>query len=130
MEEDRISNLPDTILQYILGSIELKQAVQTSILSKRWKRLWSSLPDLDFDFKRFANLHDVDLLWPHQNRLFITCFTDYVSHFLSHHDDTSSIHVFKLKSCELASAYSKFVDKCLDYAINHGVQTLNINAYC
>ncbi|KAG8378302.1 hypothetical protein BUALT_Bualt08G0123300 [Buddleja alternifolia] len=94
IEEDRISNLPDAVLQHILGSIELKQAVQTSILSKRWKNLWSSLPDLDFDFKRFAGLNDVDLLWPHQNRRFMPRFTDYVSHFLSHRDDASSIRKF------------------------------------
>ncbi|KAG8378299.1 hypothetical protein BUALT_Bualt08G0123000 [Buddleja alternifolia] len=107
-----------------------KKAVQTSILSKRWKNLWSSLPDLDFDFKLFASLNNVDLSWPHQNRRLMLRFTDYVSHFLSRRDDTSSIREFKLKSCELASTYSTFVEKCLDYAINHGVQTLDIDAYC
>ncbi|KAL8482108.1 hypothetical protein ACS0TY_028313 [Phlomoides rotata] len=48
MEEDRISELGDAILLRILCSINIKEAVQTSILSKRWKNLWTSMPDLNF----------------------------------------------------------------------------------
>ncbi|KAK2984818.1 hypothetical protein RJ640_004643 [Escallonia rubra] len=47
--EDRLSDLPDSILTEILSYIPTKNAVATSILSKRWTvSLWSSLPDLSF----------------------------------------------------------------------------------
>ncbi|KAI3812199.1 hypothetical protein L1987_16906 [Smallanthus sonchifolius] len=46
--EDRISDLPDAILHHILLLLPIKTIVQTSILSKRWRTLWYTFPDLDF----------------------------------------------------------------------------------
>ncbi|TVU51019.1 hypothetical protein EJB05_02421, partial [Eragrostis curvula] len=48
--EDRLSALPDDILVLILHRIETLAAVQTSILSRRWSRVWALLPELHFHF--------------------------------------------------------------------------------
>ncbi|KAJ3699189.1 hypothetical protein LUZ61_002894 [Rhynchospora tenuis] len=38
--EDRISNLPNEILQSIICLMPLKYAIRTSVLSKKWRHLW------------------------------------------------------------------------------------------
>ncbi|PWA78683.1 F-box domain, FBD domain, Leucine-rich repeat domain, L domain-like protein [Artemisia annua] len=50
---DRISNLPDSILHLILSSLEsTEEAVRTSILSTRWRYLWTALPSIDINCSR------------------------------------------------------------------------------
>lgn len=41
-KEDRISDLPDSLLEHILSFVPTKDAIATSILSKRWKPIWGS----------------------------------------------------------------------------------------
>ncbi|KAH6802306.1 hypothetical protein C2S51_033752 [Perilla frutescens var. frutescens] len=47
--EDFISTLPDDILVTILSGLTLKEAAVTSILSRRWRYLWTHVAGLDFD---------------------------------------------------------------------------------
>jgi hypothetical protein len=52
---DRLSSLPDCILHTIMSSLKARQAVQTCVLSTRWRHLWRSVPCLDIDFDVFNN---------------------------------------------------------------------------
>ncbi|XP_058728501.1 putative F-box/FBD/LRR-repeat protein At5g22610 isoform X1 [Vicia villosa] len=54
---DRISDLPDSILSSILSILPTKHAATTSILSKRWKPLWLSIPTLDIDDETFKDFN-------------------------------------------------------------------------
>ncbi|KAI3971547.1 hypothetical protein MKW92_034830, partial [Papaver armeniacum] len=46
--EDRISELPDTIIHHILSFLETETIVCTSRLSKRWRYVWTTMPSFDF----------------------------------------------------------------------------------
>lgn len=46
---DKISKLPDFLLQQVLSFLTIKQVVQSSLLSKRWKHVWFTIPVLEFD---------------------------------------------------------------------------------
>ena len=53
---DRISELPEPILQHILSFLPFKQVFQCAILAKRWKHVWSTFPILRFDHTYFNSL--------------------------------------------------------------------------
>ncbi|KAH9782507.1 F-box/FBD/LRR-repeat protein [Citrus sinensis] len=50
-KKDRISRMPDSVLCHILSFLPTEAAVRTSILSSRWKFVWTSLPNLMFNDK-------------------------------------------------------------------------------
>ncbi|CAN6184857.1 unnamed protein product [Urochloa humidicola] len=52
-EPDRLSALPDCLLHVIMSSLKARQAVQTCVLSTRWRDLWRSVPCLDVDLNEF-----------------------------------------------------------------------------
>ncbi|XP_056689311.1 FBD-associated F-box protein At4g10400-like [Spinacia oleracea] len=43
-EEDRLSSLPETLLEKILEFVPFKSAAATSVLSQRWRHLWTHHP--------------------------------------------------------------------------------------
>ncbi|KAG0530166.1 hypothetical protein BDA96_05G161900 [Sorghum bicolor] len=59
---DRISDLPDALLQHVLSLLPADQAVQTSVLARRWRHLWKGMPALRLvgPKTRFATAQDFD----------------------------------------------------------------------
>ncbi|KAJ7968033.1 F-box protein [Quillaja saponaria] len=86
MVEDRLSNLPDGILQHILSLLVTKIAVQTSVLGKRWRYLWTSLSTLHFSIgESFSRKFEV--------------FQKFVNHVLSHRDASTKVSKFRIECC-------------------------------
>uniref|UniRef100_A0A0D3FW53 F-box domain-containing protein n=1 Tax=Oryza barthii TaxID=65489 RepID=A0A0D3FW53_9ORYZ len=52
-EGDRLSDLPDDLLEGILALLGSRQAVQTSVLSRRWRHLWRGVRSVDIDLREF-----------------------------------------------------------------------------
>lgn len=75
MGVDRIGTLPDAVLCYILSFLPTLYAVHTSILSKRWNKLWTSLPILEF--------HDDMVLYSSWNK---SRFLKFVGRVIALHD--------------------------------------------
>ncbi|XP_045793066.1 FBD-associated F-box protein At5g56370-like [Trifolium pratense] len=89
---DPISNLPNVILSGILSLLPTKEAVATSILSKRWIHLCHSIDNIDFP--NIIKLNSIQS---------ITTFTKFIDSILVSH----FINTFRLKieygNCNLAS---------------------------
>ncbi|GMI85280.1 hypothetical protein like AT3G59190 [Hibiscus trionum] len=90
---DRISSLPDPILCHILSFLPIKDAVQTSVVSPRWRYLFASMPTLDFQYclsktyprpvaENFKNFVDRLLFSP--NHVTLECFRLYESRTRGH----------------------------------------------
>ncbi|KAM6576192.1 hypothetical protein CsatB_028029 [Cannabis sativa] len=52
--DDRISNLPDSIINDILSFLPTQDVVRTCVLSKRWKLIWYSVPTIFFSNKNIV----------------------------------------------------------------------------
>ncbi|XVF78320.1 hypothetical protein PTKIN_Ptkin14bG0122600 [Pterospermum kingtungense] len=57
---DRISSLPDALIHRILSLLSTKQAVATSVLSKRWVSLWTLVPTLDLEDSYRCSVNEQD----------------------------------------------------------------------
>ncbi|KAK8516791.1 hypothetical protein V6N13_080888 [Hibiscus sabdariffa] len=67
--EDKITTLPDDVLFTILSLLTFKKAVATSILSRRWRYLWTSLPSLHFRYEYVVQRDDKDNVLQHYRRV-------------------------------------------------------------
>uniref|UniRef100_A0A803N599 F-box domain-containing protein n=1 Tax=Chenopodium quinoa TaxID=63459 RepID=A0A803N599_CHEQI len=56
---DRISDLPNHILCHILSFLPTKYAVGTSVLSTRWRYLWTSVPVFNFDGRLHGGFNSI-----------------------------------------------------------------------
>ncbi|XP_065629969.1 glyoxylate/hydroxypyruvate/pyruvate reductase 2KGR [Quercus suber] len=52
---DRISELPDHLQQHILSYLSINEVVQSSVLSKRQKHVWTAVPVLGFSTILFGS---------------------------------------------------------------------------
>ncbi|KAL6136824.1 hypothetical protein ACLB2K_062119 [Fragaria x ananassa] len=57
--EDRITVLPDDLLSMIVHPLPIKEAAAATILSNRWKHIWKSTTNLNYDVTGTFN-YDVD----------------------------------------------------------------------
>ncbi|OQU81633.1 hypothetical protein SORBI_3006G088820 [Sorghum bicolor] len=51
---DRLSALPDELLLRVLSFLPAQQVVRTTVLSKRWRDLWRSVPDINLSLSDFG----------------------------------------------------------------------------
>ncbi|KAK0597405.1 hypothetical protein LWI29_024962 [Acer saccharum] len=60
MGMDRLSNLPDSVIHHILSRMDAKYAVQTCVLSKKWKFHWAHIHCYSFDCLTSASVVDFE----------------------------------------------------------------------
>ncbi|GMI65338.1 hypothetical protein like AT3G59200 [Hibiscus trionum] len=115
---DRISGLPDSILSHILSFLSTEEAVQTSVLSKRWRNLFTLVSNLNFEFDE-KHIH-----WRKRHksstvRTFM-CFVDRVLFF-----HAANVDNFRLKCGKRVD--SDRIYGWISAAIRRGVKHLDLN---
>ncbi|PNY01613.1 F-box/FBD/LRR-repeat protein [Trifolium pratense] len=66
---DRISDLPSNVIDGILKDLNISELVSTSILSRNWRYMWMSVPELVFRKDFFSRFEDLDDLGPEISRI-------------------------------------------------------------
>ncbi|XP_008459618.1 F-box/LRR-repeat protein At3g26922-like isoform X2 [Cucumis melo] len=124
MEDDRISLLPDSLLHHILSTFNTKFVVQTCLLSKRWKTLWTLIPTLNFDYNSFSSSSSFNYDDEESKR---RSFKFFIFRVLSKHCATD---IQKLTYTSSPNGdESVLVELLICYAGSHNVQQLCVNTY-
>ncbi|KAK7315013.1 hypothetical protein VNO77_33545 [Canavalia gladiata] len=108
-DRDRLSDLPDIVLLYIMKFLETKQAVQTCVLSKRWKNLCRCLTNLTFYFRSKCECG-------------VQSFRRFVSWVLSNRDHSYSLCDLNIQSW----IEPEVLNRVMKYAVCHNIQNLII----
>ncbi|WRX11470.1 F-box domain - like 10 [Theobroma cacao] len=123
--EDRMGKLPDDLLLKIMSFLNTKQAVQTCVLSQRWKPLWQSLPNLDFNFDTFPFQQEIDDEDEEELEMKMCSFSKFISQVLFRRCPTDLVKV-----CVQSHVYDPhcfLVDGLICYAVKHNVQQLTVH---
>uniref|UniRef100_A0A5B6ZIL3 Putative F-box domain, cyclin-like protein n=1 Tax=Davidia involucrata TaxID=16924 RepID=A0A5B6ZIL3_DAVIN len=107
--EDRLSNLPDSLIHYIFSFMDTKFVAQTCVLSTRFKHLWTSVPNLNFQSCYFPRVY---------------LFTKFVSRVLSRRDSSSNVSTLNFVRGGIVER--RHMKRIINFAIHHNVQQLNI----
>lgn len=84
---DRISDLPCNVIDDILARLYIKDLVRTSILSKNWRYMWTSAPQLWFGEDYFDEYKDLDYPGPVASKI----ITDVL---MQHNGPIHKFHLF------------------------------------
>ncbi|KAI3502778.1 hypothetical protein L1887_31082 [Cichorium endivia] len=106
--EDRLSSLPDDVIHKIFSFISIKDAIGASVLSSRWRFIWTTMPYLNFEN---LNCHG----------------PKFISNVLSHHNNRIQVSSLNLILGGTIMDYES-VKRILNCAYSHNVQQLSITS--
>ncbi|KAI3842676.1 hypothetical protein MKX03_027340 [Papaver bracteatum] len=105
--KDIISELPEPLIHHILSFLPTQCVVSTSVLSKRWRYIWTSVPVLDLrdvEFPSVARLLDTNAEHERVENLYSLQFQrlmNFVDKKLSLHRETRDIKKFYLDNLDV-----------------------------
>ncbi|XP_010474253.1 PREDICTED: F-box/FBD/LRR-repeat protein At5g53840 [Camelina sativa] len=116
-----ISELPDHCLCHVLSFLCTKDAIRTSVLSKRWRSLWQLVLGLDLDSR------DLGLGFSSSRYLNIDEFVKLVDKFFNLHRE-SCIHKLRLRIRTVGSVdYTSYLTKWIDVATTRRIQHIDLH---
>uniref|UniRef100_A0A3Q7GCG4 Uncharacterized protein n=1 Tax=Solanum lycopersicum TaxID=4081 RepID=A0A3Q7GCG4_SOLLC len=106
-------DLPDCILHNILEFMPIQDAARTSVLSKKWIPIWSTLPYLVFG----------PLFFQYVSNIGASAATVIHKILMQHTGNIMGFHLIS-STCKLAQSD---VDQCIIFVSEHGIQKLTLD---
>jgi len=111
--EDRLSNLPDSVILHILSFLNTKDVVRTCVLSARWKDIWKYIPTLILNSSRFYTVRQFEIFMPK---------------ILTLRDNSTALH--SLDFDHMGKTEHQFLQKILNYCILCGSFEMSVHNLC
>ncbi|XP_052209110.1 F-box/FBD/LRR-repeat protein At1g13570-like [Diospyros lotus] len=112
---DRISYLPSNVIEKILTCMPIDDSVRTSVLSKKWRYTWVTLPELVFDDAFYRKLRITST-----NELLLIIYQVLLLH-------RGPILKFKLHLSEWNRICA--IDRLINFVSNNGVQDFILHIF-
>ncbi|CAN1224551.1 F-box/FBD/LRR-repeat protein At4g00160 [Linum grandiflorum] len=122
---DRLSELPDCILNHILSFLITKDAVKTSVLSRRWRSVWKDVPVIDLDADSFGRESYQRYSYSSRKYSSYVCFADTVLS-LRHDLKVDKICLVDEALYGLVCLQMDIYHRVIQYGHSHGAQHLVI----
>ncbi|KAK6153800.1 hypothetical protein DH2020_013439 [Rehmannia glutinosa] len=130
---DRISQLPEAILHHILSFLSQNEATQTCLLSKSWRYVWSTRPNIEFLEEDWLKKNKLRYVWPPIRPKFLeqenkVAFLSVLDKTLQgYYDQKLRIQEFHMKILKLDSDTILLIEKWISIVmVNMGVKTFNL----
>lgn len=113
-DADRLSALPDSLLHQILSFLKAWEVVRTCMLSRRWRRVWASVPCIDLRVGQ-----DDYGMTPED-------FPDFVHQLACRRDASAALDTLRLRSSNVDDIYDEEDSKLwIRAAIRRGVRAIH-----
>nr|XP_023915106.1 putative F-box/LRR-repeat protein At1g56400 [Quercus suber] len=131
LSQDRLSDLPDEILVSILSLLKLEERQRTSILSRRWRYLWTSVTcNLVFDKSRLQPVWEKFKCHEISIADFRTALSSERSKFIVWVNDVLELHQaideFRV-FFDMDGTFSTVLDNWISFSMRKKVKKLSLN---
>ncbi|XP_026423579.1 F-box/FBD/LRR-repeat protein At2g26030-like [Papaver somniferum] len=90
-EIDRISELPEPLIHHIFSFLPIKSVVSTSVLSTKWRYIWTSIPSIDLRVWKSTSTNPCTSIYQEE----VNRFMGFVDRLLSNRHDVHSPSIQK-----------------------------------
>ncbi|KAI3448488.1 hypothetical protein Pfo_005153 [Paulownia fortunei] len=113
-EVDYFSFLPDALILIIITFLPFKEAVRTSVLSRRWRNLWESTKNIDLDEKFFVKNESSGENRAMQRRNFVGFIRRWMENYTE-----PDVEKYRLVISNPPEFYLPEVQECIRFSVDH-----------
>nr|XP_048324169.1 F-box/FBD/LRR-repeat protein At5g22700-like [Ziziphus jujuba var. spinosa] len=125
---DKISQLSDDILAKIVCTLPLKDAAATSVLSRRWRYVWTSATDLNFEGGQIIDCFNSKSYSKETLKdPMTTKYINWVNSVINQHDEHNGGLIERLRiAFDLSHKNSSSLNGWIHFAMENGVQIIEL----
>ncbi|XP_074281977.1 uncharacterized protein LOC141606662 [Silene latifolia] len=120
---DRLSDLPDSIIHHIISYLDTEEACRTTILSKRWARIWSTGLILDFRSQFFVTKKK----GRSHKKTVLRLMNSVETTMRQYSEKNLSIRKFRVEYLTAHQGMAGRIDGCLGIALQNQVEELSLS---